>query len=158
MPIKNQNPRKELKKSRAEVKKIAPKKIAVKPAKMQDSRPNFVNTRYQSPSNVSTDKSPWSRISEDEGTNPSNKNVPKIKYTPYGGEGYIYQGVNKKGKMEFKYPNTGKQIKGSPAPSFDKKRTKSAPKATMSKSAPKPKTSMAKNAPVKKTPLKSTKK
>ena len=144
--------------ARAEVKKISPKGISAVPIKKAaDATPNFVNDRTFKPDPAGS--SLWKRT-EDKGTNPSNKNVPKIGYRPSGG-GVRYQSMTNQGKMEYTYPKNFEISPNRPAMRhaeseeggyfIDKKSTKSAPKKPMAKVK-------SKSMPVKKSMSKSTKK
>jgi hypothetical protein len=131
--------------ARAEVKKISPKGISAAPIKKAaDATPNFVNDRNFKPDPKGS--SLWKR-NEDKGTNPSNKNVPKIGYRPSGRGEVRYQSMTNQGKMEYTYPKNFETTPNRPAPRFgiseehgyviDKKSTKSAPKKPMAKSTSK---------------------
>jgi hypothetical protein len=123
------------KKAKAEVDKIQAKGISAAPIKKAaDATPNFVNDRTFRPDPAGS--SLWKRT-EDKGTNPSNKNVPKIGYRPSGGGGVRYQSMTNQGKMEYTYPKNFEISPNRPAMRYaeseeggyliDKKSTKSMP-------------------------------
>jgi|688.fasta_scaffold1205144_1 hypothetical protein len=107
----------------------SPKGITAKPAKMRDASPNFVNDRVMVPT-----ENFWERRAknEDPGTNPENKDVPKIKYREAGGRqrGVRLQTMTKEGKFEFTYPKnfeTSPDVYPDKSYSMDKKSASSMP-------------------------------